>query len=55
MLTLAELLERCDPRLGPFSSMPNELAGSLRAAARELCAALKAASTVSLNMLMGRL
>ena len=38
MLTLAELLQRCDPRLGPFTSMPNELAGSLRAAARELCA-----------------
>ena len=41
-LTLAELLERCDPRLGPFSSMPNELAGSLRAQARALCAAGKA-------------
>lgn len=37
MLTLAELLERCDPRLGPFTSMPNELAGSLRAQARALC------------------
>lgn len=43
MLTLAELLERCDPRLGPFTSMPNELAGSLRAYARELCAAGRAA------------
>ena len=30
-LTLAALLPRADARLGPFSSMPNELAGSLRA------------------------
>ena len=30
-LTLAELLAVADPRLGPFTSMPNELAGSLRA------------------------
>lgn len=30
-LTLADLLERADPALGPFTSMPNELAGSLRA------------------------
>jgi glyoxylase-like metal-dependent hydrolase (beta-lactamase superfamily II) len=30
-LTLAELLADADPRLGPFTSMPNELAGSLRA------------------------
>lgn len=30
-LSLRELLEVADPRLGPFTSMPNELAGSLRA------------------------
>jgi len=30
-LTLEELLARADPQLGPFSSMPNELAGPLRA------------------------
>jgi glyoxylase-like metal-dependent hydrolase (beta-lactamase superfamily II) len=35
-LTLAGLLERADPQLGPFSSMPNELAGSLRAHLQEL-------------------
>lgn len=35
-LTLKELLERADPRLGPFTSMPNELAGSLRAHLRQL-------------------
>lgn len=35
-LTLKELLERADPRLGPFTSMRNELAGSLRAHLRLL-------------------
>jgi glyoxylase-like metal-dependent hydrolase (beta-lactamase superfamily II) len=35
-LTLPEVLELGDPRLGPFTSMPNELAGSLRAHLREL-------------------
>jgi glyoxylase-like metal-dependent hydrolase (beta-lactamase superfamily II) len=35
-LTLADALELADPRLGPFTSMPNELAGSLRAHLREL-------------------
>jgi glyoxylase-like metal-dependent hydrolase (beta-lactamase superfamily II) len=30
-LSLPEALERADPVLGPFTSMPNELAGSLRA------------------------
>ena len=35
-LTLPELLELGDPQLGPFTSMPNELAGSLRAHLREL-------------------
>ncbi|MGL6279342.1 MAG: MBL fold metallo-hydrolase, partial [Gaiella sp.] len=30
-LSLAELVERSDPALGPFTSMPNELGGSLRA------------------------
>jgi glyoxylase-like metal-dependent hydrolase (beta-lactamase superfamily II) len=34
-LTLSEVLELGDPRLGPFTSMPNELAGSLRAHLRE--------------------
>ena len=34
-LTLAELLALADPQLGPFTSMPNELAGSLRAHLRE--------------------
>ena len=41
-LTLAELRERADPRLGPFTSMPNELAGPLRAHLRELVAAGRA-------------
>ena len=35
-LTLRQLLELGDPQLGPFTSMPNELAGSLRAHLREL-------------------
>ena len=35
-LTLPQLLELGDPQLGPFTSMPNELAGSLRAHLREL-------------------
>jgi glyoxylase-like metal-dependent hydrolase (beta-lactamase superfamily II) len=35
-LTLPEVLELGDPRLGPFTSMPNELAGSLRAHLRQL-------------------
>jgi glyoxylase-like metal-dependent hydrolase (beta-lactamase superfamily II) len=35
-LTLPEVLALGDPRLGPFTSMPNELAGSLRAHLREL-------------------
>jgi glyoxylase-like metal-dependent hydrolase (beta-lactamase superfamily II) len=30
-LSLPEMLDRADPILGPFTSMPNELAGSLRA------------------------
>ena len=34
-LTLSEALELADPQLGPFTSMPNELAGSLRAHLRE--------------------
>ena len=34
-LTLPEVLELGDPQLGPFTSMPNELAGSLRAHLRE--------------------
>jgi glyoxylase-like metal-dependent hydrolase (beta-lactamase superfamily II) len=34
-LTLSEALELGDPQLGPFTSMPNELAGSLRAHLRE--------------------
>jgi glyoxylase-like metal-dependent hydrolase (beta-lactamase superfamily II) len=34
-LTLADALELADPQLGPFTSMPNELAGSLRAHLRE--------------------
>ena len=38
-LTLAQLLERADAELGPFTSMPNELAGPLRAHLRELVAA----------------
>jgi glyoxylase-like metal-dependent hydrolase (beta-lactamase superfamily II) len=41
-LTLAELLARADPRLGPFTSMPNELAGPLRGHLRELVAAGRA-------------
>jgi glyoxylase-like metal-dependent hydrolase (beta-lactamase superfamily II) len=41
-LTLSELLERADPELGPFSSMPNELGGPLRAHLRELAAAGRA-------------
>jgi glyoxylase-like metal-dependent hydrolase (beta-lactamase superfamily II) len=35
-LDLAALLERADPQLGPFTSMPNELAGTLRAHLRKL-------------------
>jgi glyoxylase-like metal-dependent hydrolase (beta-lactamase superfamily II) len=34
-LTLAELLERADPELGPFTSMPNELAATLRGVLHE--------------------
>jgi glyoxylase-like metal-dependent hydrolase (beta-lactamase superfamily II) len=41
-LTLAELLGRADAKLGPFTSMPNELAGPLRAHLRELVAAGRA-------------
>jgi len=37
-LTLARALELADPRLGPFTSMPNELAGPLRSHLRELVA-----------------
>jgi hypothetical protein len=46
-LRLAELLERCDASLGPFTSMPNELAGSLRAHARSLVAAGRATEAAS--------
>ncbi len=35
-LTLPEVLELGDQQLGPFTSMPNELAGSLRAHLRDL-------------------
>jgi hypothetical protein len=35
-LTLPQVLELGDAQLGPFTSMPNELAGSLRAHLREL-------------------
>jgi glyoxylase-like metal-dependent hydrolase (beta-lactamase superfamily II) len=35
-ITLAELVSRADPELGPFTSMPNELGGTLRAHARTL-------------------
>lgn len=38
-VTLALALERADAVLGPFTSMPNELAGPLRAHLRELVAA----------------
>ena len=41
-LTLARTLELADARLGPFTSMPNELAGPLRAHLRELVAAGRA-------------
>ena len=41
-MTLARARELADPRLGPFSSMPNELAGPLRAHLRELVAAGRA-------------
>jgi glyoxylase-like metal-dependent hydrolase (beta-lactamase superfamily II) len=37
-LTLPQALAIADPRLGPFTSMPNELAGSLRAHLRQLAA-----------------
>jgi hypothetical protein len=37
-LTLARTLELADARLGPFTSMPNELAGPLRTHLRELVA-----------------
>ena len=35
-LTLRKLLERADPVLGPFTSMPNELAATLRGCLHEL-------------------
>ncbi len=35
-ITLAELVARVDPELGPFTSMANELGGTLRAHARTL-------------------
>ena len=41
-LTLASALAAAGPRLGPFTSMPNELAGPLRAHLRELVAAGRA-------------
>lgn len=41
-VTLARALELADAELGPFSSMPNELAGPLRGHLRELVAAGKA-------------
>jgi glyoxylase-like metal-dependent hydrolase (beta-lactamase superfamily II) len=41
-LTLARTLELADARLGPFTSMPNELAGPLRTHLRELVAAGRA-------------
>jgi glyoxylase-like metal-dependent hydrolase (beta-lactamase superfamily II) len=41
-VTLARMLELADRRLGPFTSMPNELAGPLRAHLRELVAAGRA-------------
>lgn len=41
-VTLARVLELADPRLGPFTSMPNELAGPLRGHLRELVAAGRA-------------
>ncbi|MFQ5425582.1 MAG: MBL fold metallo-hydrolase [Gaiellales bacterium] len=41
-LTLARALALADQRLGPFTSMPNELAGPVRAHLRELVAAGRA-------------
>jgi len=41
-IELAELVRVADPRLGPFTSMPNELGGSLRAHLRALVAAGRA-------------
>lgn len=41
-VTLRRTLELTDPILGPFTSMPNELAGPLRAHLRELVAAGRA-------------
>ncbi|MGH3005796.1 MAG: MBL fold metallo-hydrolase [Gaiellaceae bacterium] len=41
-VTLGRMLELTDPILGPFTSMPNELAGPLRAHLRELVAAGRA-------------
>jgi hypothetical protein len=41
-VTLARMLELADARLGPFTSMPNELAGPLVAHLRELGAAGRA-------------
>lgn len=46
-VTLAELLAEGDAALGPFSSMPNELAGSLRAHLTDLVAAGSAAVDAS--------
>jgi glyoxylase-like metal-dependent hydrolase (beta-lactamase superfamily II) len=44
-VTLASALAFADPRLGPFTSMPNELAGPLRAHLRELVAAGRVAES----------
>ncbi|MGI9659143.1 MAG: MBL fold metallo-hydrolase [Gaiellaceae bacterium] len=41
-VTLARVLELADAKLGPFTSMPNELAGPLRGHLRELVAAGRA-------------
>jgi len=44
-VTLARAVELADERLGPFTSMPNELAGPVRVHLRELVAAGRAAES----------
>ncbi len=44
-VTLARAVERADERLGPFTSMPNELGGPVRVHLRELVAAGQAAES----------
>ena len=52
-VTLGRMLELTDPTLGPFTSMPNELAGPLLAHLRELVAAGRAEESAGRAVLEG--